>query len=303
MNSSLKWILKTQCGWILGAGVILIYTSAQAGSLVSHDLHQAYIYLAPSTPEAKPDTISLRPVQFEPAPVIVAPPQPAAPQPAAPQPAAPQPAAPQPAAPEFLGSAVWGRSQEKDRWTRAVLQIVRENKRTLDRAGDIESFCPGYKRSSKLAQEMCWAVIMSAISKKESDFIPSKSFREPTGEYSVGLLAMSGHQCRNAPTITALKNATENLKCGTRLMAKLIGQYGCISCGRVGGGANWSVLRKPYSIIYQGRRLRLGKISEILAMTKSKFKSVLQQSNKFRELNETAPVRTENPVRLSTGRS
>lgn len=203
-----------------------------------------------------------------------------------------------PKTPEFFGSPVWGRSQEKDKWTRAVLSVVRANKKALDRAKDVETFCPGYRASSAKSQEMCWAIIISAISKKESEFNPATSFREPNGEYSVGLLAMSGHQCRNAPTIKALKNATENLKCGTGHMVKMINLGKCISC-KPGGGSNWSVLRKPYRFYHPGlgKTLNLGKIGEILAMTKPKFKSVLRDEAKFKEqvrlANQTAPAPVE----------
>lgn len=201
-----------------------------------------------------------------------------------------------PKAPDFFGSPVWGRGTEKDKWTRTVLSEVRANKKTLDKARDLETFCPGYRASSVKAQEMCWVIIMSAVSKKESDFIPGKAFREPNGEYSVGLLAMSGHQCRNAPTIRALKNPTENLKCGTRHMVKMIEAGRCISC-KPGGGANWSVLRKPYRYYHSGlgKWLSLGKINEILAMTKPKFKSILREEAKFKEQARLASQATQTP--------
>lgn len=350
MKSSIKWIYKAQLGWMAGTALILIYASGANAQFV--ELSTSYRYVVPGTSVQE----NPKPVAFNPAPRDEQPaqmdiglflsPDPArfvradreraavinqtqtapavrpTPEPIRPQlqtveqtrtqaPAAQTATIAKPKAPDFFGSPVWGRSPDRDKWTKAVLEVVRSNKRTLDRARDLDTFCPGYKRSSTKAQEMCWVIIMSAISKKESDFKPGTSFREPNGEYSVGLLAMSGHQCRNAPTIKALKNSIENLKCGTRHMVKMINQGSCISCNP-GGGANWSVLRKPYR--YRG--MRLGKIGEILGMTKPKFKSVLREVAKFDEkvrlanLAAQAPAVAENSEapasatdqRVSTGR-
>lgn len=329
MKSSLKWILKKQLGWIVGADFILIYTNAFAQTYT--DLATPYKYVVPGTEVVNPGSEpapanTSRKITFKPAPKADQPSQmavahqlavaqiqadqeqvqkkaadqvpaqaqiiakPSKPTQALKTAPAAKPSASSPEQetvsskePEFLGSPVWGRSSERDKWSRAVLEVVRANKRTLDRAKDVETFCPGYRKATTRAQEMCWLIIMSAISKKESDFKPGTTLTEDNGDVSVGLLAMSGHQCRNAPTIRALKNPVENVKCGTRLMAKLVVRDGYISRGRGGGGANWSVVRSPYWATFRGRRIKLGKLPELLVMSKPKFKAVLRESAKHQE--------------------
>lgn len=329
MKSSLKWILKKQLGWIVGAGFILIYTNAFAQTYT--DLATPYKYVVPGTEVVSPgqERSSRRINQeiiFKPAantgrptlmdqslqttskpvlqPTVVqeqtqstagaAKPEPkrardqVATKPAKTETA--QKAAPSQEKqtvtanePEFLGSPVWGRSKDRDRWSKAVLEVVRANKKTLNGAKDIETFCPGYRKSTARAQDMCWLILMSAISKKESDFNPNTSLTEDNGDVSVGLLAMSGHQCRNAPTIRALKNPIENVKCGTRKMVQLVGKYGFISGGRLGAGANWSVIRERYQARFRGKLRWFGKKHEIVNMTKPKFKAVLRESAQHQE--------------------
>lgn len=357
-------ILKSQIGWILGAGLVLIYASASRAEPVYVDIHQGYRYLAPKKPSAAETTTEeivelapAKPIQFKPAPKNItttaktaqetvipgptdfffgkasinntskdlnlkpeeetsspsastAPPVVSAPKatvaPSVSKPTAPL--APQlataptliPQMPEFLGSPIWGRSKERDRWSRTVLEVVRANKKTLDRARDTERFCPGYKNSSQRAQEMCWLIVLSAMTKFESNFNPNTSLVESNGDVSVGLLAMSGHQCRNAPTIRALKNPIENLKCGTRKMVSLVDDDHFISAGKSGGAANWSVLRNPYYANVHGRMVKVGKISQILALTKPAFKNTLkadasyQQKLRMAQERETAPVPAPN---------
>jgi hypothetical protein len=246
VSFSIKWIFKNQLGWMVGAAFILIYTSAHAQVFV--DASEAYRYVAPQ--EEHELKVEIAPPQGMPAlmnptlhesvgfvssktKVVVPPSSPELAKVLAPQPrpaVLPQPQAvispkaverPAPVArpaliePDYSSAAVWaGETSQSLKWTKTVLEVVRANKRTLDRANDVENFCPGYRKSTSKAQEMCWVVVMSAITKLESSFNPETQAREGNGDLSVGLLAMSGHQCKNARTLKGLKNPIENLKCG-----------------------------------------------------------------------------------------
>lgn len=308
----------------MGAAFILIYTSAHAQVFV--DASEAYRYVAPQ--EEHELKVEIAPPQGMPAlmnptlhesvgfvssktKVVVPPSSPELAKVLAPQPrpaVLPQPQAvispkaverPAPVArpaliePDYSSAAVWaGETSQSLKWTKTVLEVVRANKRTLDRANDVENFCPGYRKSTSKAQEMCWVVVMSAITKLESSFNPETQAREGNGDLSVGLLAMSGHQCKNARTLKGLKNPIENLKCGTRKMIELVGRDGYISRGFRGGAANWSVLRTPYWATLNGRRVRVGKISQILSMTQAGYREVVRDMNRFQQKARLATAAT-----------
>lgn len=142
----------------------------------------------------------------------------------------------------------------------------------LERARDVETFCPGYRQASAAQKHNCWLLLVAAIAKFESAFNPATSFREPDGNYSVGLLALSPGECSNAPTMKALMSAVPNLVCGVGKMAALVGRHGYIDGPESGRGASryWSTLRAPYRRWdpTRNRYLNLGKRNLIIPLVR-----------------------------------
>jgi hypothetical protein len=171
-----------------------------------------------------------------------------------------------------LGLPAWGGAPARRSWANAVLGVVRARIRDLEKARDVETFCPGYRSASAAQKHNCWLLVVAAISKFESNFVPSSSFREPDGNYSVGMMAMSPGECPNAPKLNDLKVAVPNLICGTNRMAMLIARDGYIDGPdpRRGAARYWSTLRKPYKRWdpTRDRYLNLGKRNLILPLVK-----------------------------------
>lgn len=176
-----------------------------------------------------------------------------------------------PQAARFSGTApAWGAGRAQ--WTVATLKVVRARFHDLDRARDVEIFCPGYRRAPRAQQEMCWVFLVAAIAKYESAFQPGASFREPDGNYSIGLMALSPNECPNAKSFKELQSAVPNLVCGTNRMALLIAKRGYIDGPEDNRGASryWSTLRKPYKIWDASRKkhLNLGKRDKLIPLVR-----------------------------------
>ncbi len=146
-----------------------------------------------------------------------------------------------------------------------MLSIVRKNFAKFELARDRESFCPGYTQANRTQRETCWVRLVSAVVKYESNFNPATMYREPAGQWSVGLMQLSPNECKNAPTLENLKNPVENLICGTQKMADLIERYGYVTTpdNKHGAAAYWSTLRAPYTQY----GLNLGKRTEVIRIS------------------------------------
>lgn len=188
-----------------------------------------------------------------------------------PQPKPPVRPVPSPVKPG-LGAPAWGHAPERRAWANAVLGVVRSRMGELDRARDVEIFCPGYRASGPAHRQNCWLLLVAAITKFESGFKPATSFREPDGKYSVGLLALSPGECPNAPTMNSLMAAVPNLMCGVGKLASLVGRHGYIDGPANARGASryWSTLRAPYKRWdpSRNRYLNLGKRNLILPLVR-----------------------------------
>ena len=163
-------------------------------------------------------------------------------------------------------AAVWhGHTSQSMSWTTASIQLIREHWSQLNRANDVNEFCPGYHSASRKQQEICWLRIIGGIVQFESDFKPADKYRESNGVWSVGLMAMSVGQCPGASSMSALQQAIPNLKCGITNFAKWAAEGSSISEKR-GAGRNWSTLRSPYTVYAGGKRLSIGKKKQIEAI-------------------------------------
>lgn len=144
---------------------------------------------------------------------------------------------------------LWGNRAE---WTHAALETIRKNFDNLDKAKDIDNFCPGYRSGTVGEKEACWLSVASAVAKKESDFDPNQSYPEgpPLNYNSVGLFQLSqnpqAQECNKegARNEQDLKNPILNIRCGIRIMGERIASYGKLA-GKQGAGSYWSVLREP----------------------------------------------------------
>lgn len=168
-----------------------------------------------------------------------------------------------------LGTPAWG---NRTVWSNTVRTVAYARLAQFEKARDKEVFCPGYAQANIQQRLNCWVMLVAAISKFESAFAPADSFREPDGNYSVGLLALSPRECPNAHSIEALKNPIENLICGTNKMARLIDRDGFIDGPPQARGAAryWSTLRAPYQRWDPSRKrsLNLGKKQQILPLVR-----------------------------------
>jgi hypothetical protein len=207
---------------------------------------------------------------------------PSRPRPDPQRPGNPQRPQPKPPLRPGLGAPAWGQAPERRVWANAVLGVVRSRMSELDRARDVETFCPGYRASGPAQRQNCWLLLVAAITKFESSFKPATSFREPDGNYSVGLLALSPGECPNAPTMNALKAAVPNLLCGVGKLASLVGRYGYIDGPANARGASryWSTLRAPYKRWdpTRNRYLNLGKRNLILPLVRGYRGKTSQES-------------------------
>jgi hypothetical protein len=222
--------------------------------------------LAPPAPQKEQPAPQPEPPLSEPTPA----PGPAPAPVPAPEPA-PAPIA-DPGAPAYHRASLWARhAAHSEPWTQAVISIIRTRIHDFERAADVEVFCPGYREASARQREICWLRLVGGVVEFESSFKPDeKPFYEGHGVYSVGLLALSTGECKNAMTTRELMDPVKNLICGVNRMAMLIARGRAIdSPEHKGACAYWSTLRPPHKAqLPDGRWVILGKKNQIIDRTK-----------------------------------
>lgn len=138
---------------------------------------------------------------------------------------------------------------------------------------DIKTFCPNYKNLNSDARKMFWIGLVSAISKYESNFNPSVSYKEAMSDtyespvVSRGLLQISYGSSKNygcgAGSPKALHDSGLNLRCGVKIISHWIKKDDVISShggGWKGAARYWAVLRtKKGSIASLTRNLSVCK--------------------------------------------
>lgn len=143
--------------------------------------------------------------------------------------------------------AVWDQVPGADAWTNQVIAELGAHQFELERAKDLEDFCPDYNTATYFQKKTCWIRIISAMARYESNLRPNATFLEATGSTSVGLLMMNPAHCAAAPSVEQLKDPVANVRCGTQRLELLISKDPWISGAKNRGGASyWSVLREPY---------------------------------------------------------
>ena len=159
----------------------------------------------------------------------------------------------------------WETKDIKNReWTRITLAAVEKQFNKLDKAEDIEQFCPQYKTLDKEKKITVWGELISAMAFYESGWRTNVELTEislgtdqVTGMVvtSQGLLQLSYGDTKWAtwcefdweadkknvdnPTILRAKN---NLECGIAILANQVSKHKLITLS--GKHAYWSVLKK-----------------------------------------------------------
>jgi len=183
-------------------------------------------------------------------------------------------------------AALWANVKDANYWTSLVVAAIRHELPRLEKAKDINEWCPAYWSASDHHKEVCWLRILGGLVKTESSFKPETKFYEADmKKYSVGMMALSPpNECRNYDTVELLQNPLLNLACGIGKFAGLIERDGVIYGKTIvtnprtkkkeekflGPSAYWSTMRPPYKRKrFDGSCcFNLGKMNEITAFTK-----------------------------------
>lgn len=166
----------------------------------------------------------------------------------------------------YYRAAVWAKVANSRAWTETTIHAVKHYQASLEKAADIDSFCPNYSKAKQRSKEICWLRLVGGIASQESQFNPAATFKEPTGEMSIGLLQVSEGQCTLKRVAQLnLIDPVQNLRCGIQIMADLIQKDGYLDGPpwHEGAAAYWSTLRPPYRFL----GMLLGKKSEVIAFT------------------------------------
>lgn len=171
---------------------------------------------------------------------------------------------------------------ERAKWSAYVYQVVDEEAFVdLDKAKDVERFCPKYYSLSEKQKINFWGALFSGISKFESNYNPLSRMHETTmgtdpvtkkPVYSEGLLQLSYQDVNWAPYCEfdwkkdqylsstdpkkTILDPYKNLRCGILIMANQVRRKGSII---LSSGVYWAVLKTGGK--YQ-------KINQIIAITK-----------------------------------
>jgi hypothetical protein len=149
-------------------------------------------------------------------------------------------------------------------WSKHLFREVEKNIDILDKASDMDYFCPSYSKLEKQQRINVWAQLFVAMSYYESAFKPTARYVEPTRDIdpvtggpviSEGLLQLGYsdklyHGCQfnwerdqkysdEDPRKTILDPYT-NLSCGVMIMTQQIQKYGSIA---INNGAYWAVIK------------------------------------------------------------
>lgn len=164
----------------------------------------------------------------------------------------------------------------KPEFVAAIVSSVINELSGIEKASDIESFCPKWKSLAEAHKVEAFANLVAGIIKRESNFNPQSNMIEKsqgidpvTGKKTVseGLLQLSYKDARNwrsIPECVAISYVTKNIRdpfvnirCGLRIMGRLIARDGLIS-GKIlnskgkliygGASAYWSVIRDGHHV-------------------------------------------------------
>lgn len=165
-------------------------------------------------------------------------------------------------------------------WSEYVYKVIKEEAfATLDKASDLDIFCPAYYALKTEEKINVWGAILAGVAKYESSFNPTTRFKEPgmgtdgvtkQPVYSEGLLQLSYQDTqwykfcefdwskdKNLAVTSPQKTIFDpykNLRCGILILAQQVKRSGKVV---LSSGVYWSTLRSGN-----------GKVTEISAITK-----------------------------------
>jgi soluble lytic murein transglycosylase-like protein len=142
---------------------------------------------------------------------------------------------------------------ERRAWSDELRRAVAASLPALEQATDVSRFAPNYTALSPSRRIEVWAALFVAIARFESGYDPHNVYREPFGQDSVGLLQLSYEDqaaYRLEPLdrrAKSLEDPLVNLRCGVKILARLVRRDGLIAAGTSlkdarGGARYWSTL-------------------------------------------------------------
>ena len=158
---------------------------------------------------------------------------------------APQPAkSVSPTAP----SSLWGQRAEAADWNATVLSALGAHGAPLLGIvpADIDTYCPTYREAGPEGRKVFWLSFLSALAKHESTWRPDAAGGGGAwlGQLQISPQTARGYGCK-AQSAAALKNGSQNLSCGIRIMARTVARDGVISAGMGGVAADWGPFHSP----------------------------------------------------------
>lgn len=155
------------------------------------------------------------------------------------------------------GAYRWKRS-----WTPSLMRELNRYQASFEKAKDLEEFCPGYRRANAGAKRNCWVRLVTGISSYES---ANKERVLGDGGRAAGLLQIWSKNCKSLGLgREALRKASNNLRCGVRLMARRVsadrhiakeyykqGRYKKRKVRLGLGHMGWTTMRNPFK--WRGR--------------------------------------------------
>jgi hypothetical protein len=175
--------------------------------------------------------------------------------------------------------ASWEKTPSNASWTQFSYELMDEELIShLDKAEDMQSFCPNFANLDREHQIYTWIELFSQVTYYESGWNPLSRMKENLGidpvtgvnVYSEGLLQLSYQDMQKYPRAINPQNCQIdwqkdknlsakdpnktildpyiNLECGMRIMADQIDQYGKIVISK---DVYWSTLKKngKYSVV------------------------------------------------------
>lgn len=166
-----------------------------------------------------------------------------------------------PPKPELKITLSWEKDKpERAEWTKYVVDTVRVNLSLLNKAKDMDRFCPKYKTLDEDHKTWAWAELISAMALYESSWNP-KSASVDVGKpdqkdtWSVGLLQMSVIDQKSYNIDLGYKYADlltpkPNLHLGLSIMIRQVDRKNMIA---LSSGVYWAVIKEggKYSKIPQ----------------------------------------------------
>lgn len=159
------------------------------------------------------------------------------------------------------------KSPKNSEWTKFVLTEIESKYEKLEKAEDMETFCPQYKNLDKGQRIVLWGELIAAMAFYESGWNPNAQFTETglgndeiTGKVltSEGLLQLSYNDIKwtracqfdweadknnNGSRPTTILDPKNNLHCGITILSNQINKHKKIVLKK---GAYWAVIKEGH---------------------------------------------------------